>query len=109
MRHLDMWNKMTFVHFPSRRFDCHKCGQPFTEQLEWIDKHHRKTLAFEQYVYQRCKKTLKSTVAEEEWLHQDTVKEIFNRQAKQASARHQRPQVRVLGIDEIALKKRHKQ
>lgn len=109
VRHLDIWEMMTFVHFPSRRFDCDECGKPFTEQLKWIDEHRRQTRSFELYICQRCKRTAKTNVADEEWLHPETVKTIFNRWAKRAEEKHRRPKVRVLGIDEIALKKRHKQ
>lgn len=109
VRHLDIWERVTFVHFPSRRFDCAKCGKPFTEQLAWIDGHRRQTRPFEQHIHQRCRWTAKSSVAEEEWLHPETVKTIFNRWTKRAEKKRQRPKVRLLGIDEIALKKRHKQ
>jgi transposase len=43
------------------------------------------------------------------WLHEATVKAIFKRWAKHTTRRQGTPRVRVLGIDEIALKKRHKQ
>ena len=109
VRHLKVWEMVTFVHFPSRRFDCDKSEKPFTEQLEWIDEYRRQTRSLELCIYQRCKKTAKANVADEEGLHPETVKNIFNRWAKQAEEKHQRPKVRVLGIDEIALKKRHKQ
>ncbi len=33
IRHLDIWGKPTYVHFPSRRFDCPHCKKPFTESL----------------------------------------------------------------------------
>lgn len=48
-------------------------------------------------------------MAEEEWLDQDTVKGIFKRWAKKVTKAQRREMVRVLGIDEISLKKRHKQ
>ena len=109
VRHLDVWDKVTFVHFPSRRFDCDKCEKPFTEQLSWIDEYRRQTCAFEHHIYQRCKQTARATVANEEWLHQETVKTIFLRWAERSEEKKQRPKVRVLGIDEISLKKRHQQ
>jgi transposase len=31
VRHLDIWGKMTLLHFPSRRFGCDKCKTPFTD------------------------------------------------------------------------------
>jgi transposase len=37
VRHLDIWGKTTYVHFPARRFDCEHCHKPFTETLSWIE------------------------------------------------------------------------
>ena len=28
IRHLDIWGKATYVHFPARRFDCKRCKKP---------------------------------------------------------------------------------
>lgn len=109
VRDLDFGTWRVFIHFISRRFGCDKCGRPFTERLASIDPHRRQTRRFEQYVYQRCLSSTRKAVAEEEWLDQDTVKEIFKRWARRLTAAQRRPQVHILGIDEIALKKRHKQ
>ncbi|MBA7680712.1 hypothetical protein ES703_89033 [subsurface metagenome] len=104
VRHLDIWGKITFLHFPGRRFDCEGCGKPFTEQLSWIEKNRRQTEDFELRIYQRCKKEDQSTVAREERLHPITVNEIFKRWAKRAARNRENPRIRVLGIDEITLK-----
>jgi len=60
-------------------------------------------------VYQRCLSSSHKAVAEALWLDQATVGGIFKRWAKKAVQAQRWQQVRVLGIDEIALKKRHKQ
>ena len=109
VRDLDIWGKCTFLHFLSRRFDCAHCGRPFTEALVCIDPQRRQTRRFEQSIYRRCLGSTVKAVAHEAWLHEATVKEIFKRQAKHTTGHSERPRVRVLGIDEISLKKRHKQ
>lgn len=109
VRHLDVWGKVTFVHFPARRFDCDRCGKPFTEELQWIESNRRQTRAFEAHIYQRCQKSDHAAVAAAERLHPETVKEVFYRLAKRAERRQVRPSVRWLGIDEISLKKGHRQ
>lgn len=104
------WGKWrVFIHFVSRRFECDKCGRPFTERLASIDWRRRQTRRLEQHIYQRCLSSTRKAVAEEEWLDQDTVKGIFTRWAKKVTQAQRREVVRVLGIDEISLKKRHKQ
>lgn len=109
IRHMDVWGKVTFVHFFSRRFDCKECGKSFTEQLEWIEENRRQSRDFELYIYSRCKKSEQTTVGREEWLHPATVKEIFEKIGKTVVEGHKRPMVQVLGIDEISFKKRYQQ
>ena len=111
VRHLDIWGMKTLMHFPQRRFDCGVCGKPFTENLEWIGPKRRQTNVFEVHVYERVKnKTPRKQVALQERLHEATVLDIFKRQAKRAVRRtDDRRRVRVLGVDEISLRKRHKQ
>jgi len=110
VRHLDTWGMRTLVHFSQRRFDCDVCGKPFTESLEWIDPKRRQTRAFEERVYQRVKnKTPRKQVALQEGLSESTVLDIFEKQAKQAARRSDGRKVRILGVDEISLRKGHKQ
>jgi transposase len=109
VRHLDIWGMRTFVHFPQRRFDCEVCGKPFTETLEWIDPKRRQTRAYEAHIYQRVQKTPRKHVALQERLNESTVLDIFKKWAKEATRQPRRRGVRVLGVDEISLRKRHKQ
>ena len=109
VRHLDIWGMRTFVHFPQRRFDCEVCGKPFTETLGWIDPKRRQTRAYEAHIYQRVQKTPRKHVALQERLNESTVLDIFKKWAKEATRQPRRRGVRVLGVDEISLRKRHKQ
>jgi transposase len=109
IRHLDIWGKTTFVHFPMRRFDCGQCKKPFTEKLSWIESKRRTSTAYELHVYEQCKHTNQATVAEREGLHPETVKAIFQRWAKRAEKQHRRSRVHCLGVDEISLRKGHQQ
>ena len=109
VRHLDIWGMRTLVHFPQRRFDCDVCGKPFTENLEWIDAKRRQTNAFEMHIYERVKhKTPRKQVALQGGLNEATVLDIFKRQAKHATRQADDSRVRVLGVDEISLRKGHK-
>lgn len=100
----------TLVHFPYRRFDCEVCGRPFTENLEWIDPKRRQTNLFEIHIYERVKnKAPRKQVALQEGVHEATVMEIFKRRAQRAARKLGQRKVRVLGVDEISLRKGHKQ
>lgn len=109
VRDLAIWGKCTFLHFSRRRFKCEQCGQAFTERLSNIAPQRRQTRRFEQAIYRQCLDSSCKAVAQSQWLHEATVKEIFKRWAKHTERLRGPRQVRVLGIDEIAIKKRHKQ
>jgi transposase len=109
VRHLDIWGKKTFLHFLSRRFKCERCSKIYTEQLPFVEERRRQTTAFERHIYESCLSSNKKKVAQQVDLSQSTVRDIFNRFAKGKVHRSQDILTRVLGIDEISLKKRHKQ
>lgn len=110
VRHLDIWRMKTLVHLPRRRFDCEVCGKPFTENLEWIDAKRRQTNDFEIHIYECVKHKLpRKQVALQEGLHEATVLEIFKRQAKRAVRQVDSGLVSILGVDEISVRKGHKQ
>lgn len=108
VRDHDICGKRTFLHFRVRRFECPDCGLRFTEELATIGWRRRQTKRFEQLVYQQCLCSSKKETAEQFQLSQTTVAGIFMRWARRRAASERRP-VHVLGMDEIALKKRHKQ
>ena len=102
VRHLDLFCMATIIHFPQRRFGCSVCGKPFTEQLEWIDKKRRQTRAFEDYIYERIKKTPRKHVVAQEGLDESTVLDIFKKKAREVRRNLHRGPARVLGVDEIS-------
>ena len=109
IRHLDIWGKATYVHFPGRRFDCEGCQKPFTETLSWVESRRRESTAYELHIYEQCKDTDQAAVAQREGLHPETVKGIFQRWARRAEKQAEYGVVACLGVDEISLRKGHKQ
>lgn len=109
VRHLDIWGKRTFLHFLSRRFICGHCGKEFTEELPFVDSSRRQSNGFELHIYKSCLGSNRKKVAQREGLSQSTVKEIFNRWVRPGVTKSGAVLTRVLGIDEISLKKRHRQ
>jgi transposase len=109
-RHLDLFEMRAIIHFKQRRFDCLVCGKPFTEQLDWIDKQRRHSCAFEEYIYERVKKTPRKHVALQEGLSESTVLDIFKRKVKKIRRQlNHHGSVRALGVDEISVCKHYKQ
>jgi len=109
IRHLDVWGKRTFLHFLARRFRCEQCGRTFAEELPFVDSHRRQSTVFEKHVHQSCLASTCKAVAVREALSHSTTREIFNRWAALKEKASVAGATRVLGIDEISLKKRHKQ
>lgn len=109
VRDCDVWGKRTFLHFQTRRFECPECGHRFTEELQAIAWRRRQTIRFEQQVYEACLGSSKKGTAETFQLSDTTVTCIFKRWVKKQRKGKRFGLVRVLGIDEISLKKRHKQ
>lgn len=109
VRDCDVWGKRTFLHFQIRRFECPACGHRFTEELKDIAWRRRQTIRFERQVYEACLGSNKKRIADLFHLSYTTVDNIFKRWAKKQRKGKQFGLVKVLGIDEISVKKRHKQ
>jgi len=109
VRDLDAWERRVFLHFAIRRFECPACHHRFYERLQVVNPQRRHTCRFEKEVYNRCLESSKKAVAEALILGYSTVDGIFKRLANQKQSRQHNNLVRVLGMDEIAIKKRHKQ
>ncbi len=109
VRDLDWGEKRVFLHFEIRRFECAECGQRFTEEVRAVGWRRHQTVRFEQALYQCWLERSKTAVAKAFHLSYSTVDEIFKRYARPQARRSQWGTVRKLGIDEIAIKKRHKQ
>lgn len=109
VRDVSLFGKRVRLYFASRRFDCGSCQRPFTECLPSMTRRRRQTRRYEEFVYRQCLVSARKAVARQERLSESTVKDIFIKWAKKATQNQKYHRVRVLGIDELALKKRHKQ
>lgn len=109
VRDLDMSQHRTFLHFSSRIFSCQECQNTFAERLQSIGFRDRHTKRFREKVYERSLDSTRKSVAAEMWLDPSTVKTIFLSLAAEKLSKEHRKNVRKLAMDEISLKKRHKQ
>lgn len=109
IRHTEVWGKPTFLHFLSRRFKCNECDRTFVEELPFVDSNRRQSVPFEAHVYQACVSNTIKSVAKLEGLSPSTVKAIFNYYSALNHTSIVSRTIRVLGIDELSIKKRHKQ
>lgn len=84
-----------------------KCGKVKSEKLDWIANNpfYTKRLTF--HVGRRCRSSSISDVAKELHLDWKTVKDLEKQYMQEQLRRSGKPRPRVIGIDEIAVRKGH--
>lgn len=96
------------LDYVRRRFKCHQCKKPFTEQLATVSL-GRYTVRYEHYIFEQYRQATITEIAYQENLGYKAAQGIFYRQAEARVAQSKVQAVRRLGVDEISLKKGHQQ
>lgn len=109
VRDMAMWGMQCYLEFTIRRFECNHCDDVFTERLDSIRFNSLYTRRYEAYVFDQVRATDIRTVYRQEGLGEKAVTGIFEREVERRLFEETRPPVRVLGVDEISLKKHHGQ
>jgi transposase len=78
-----------------------------SERLDWLADNPLYTKRFAFYVGRRCRESTVRAIAEELHLHWHTVKELDKQYMREQLRRASCPAPRVIGVDEIAVGKRH--
>lgn len=107
VRDLPCFDKVTYLQVPRRQFYCRHCQKYFTEKLPWIESKRRHTLRYEKNIFERVKSSNIAQVASDEGLSYDEIQGIFNHWASNL-ADQQWLGVRRISLDEIAMRKGHK-
>lgn len=95
------------IEFERWRVRCPKCRAVFVEQLDWLAKNPRHTQRFAMHVGALCREMTNKAVAELEHLHDSTVKDLDKIYMRRQIALAGKPAPRVIGVDEIAIRKGH--
>lgn len=110
IRDLSITGKEVYLYLKQRQFYCSDCDRHFTERFSFVESSKTMTKRYENYVYQLCKHTTLQKVSAQENIVWSTLDEIFERYSELELNEHRDElKVRVLGMDEFALKKGHKQ
>jgi len=96
------------LEFEVRRVFCKKCGKVKMEKLPWISENGRYTKRFAFFIGRKCRTMTVKDVAKEQRLDWHTVKEIDKQYMTEQLRRAGFPGPKVIGIDEIAVRKGHK-
>ena len=90
-----------------RRVDCRSCAQVKRERLSFLADNTHYTERFAYYVGRRCTAATIQDVAKELHLDWHAVKDLEKQYMRAQLARAGTPGPKVIGIDEISIKKRH--
>jgi transposase len=90
-----------------RRIACGRCGAVKQERLEFLADNPFYTKRFAFYVGRRCRASPIKDIAEELHLDWHTVKDLEKQYMREQLRRLGTPGPRVIGVDEVSIKKRH--
>jgi len=96
-----------YLEFEIRRVFCRSCAKVKREQLAFLADNPFYTKRFAYYVGRRCRTATIKDVAKELKLDWHTVKELDKQYMKAQIARTGKPKPKVIGIDEVSIRKGH--
>ena len=96
-----------YLEFDVRRVLCELSGKVKREELDFLADNPLYTKRFAYFVGRRCRQATIKDVASELNLHWETVKELEKQYMAAQLARAGTPGPKVIGIDEIAIRKGH--
>ncbi len=102
-----MTGRVVYLHFEKARVRC--CGrQPELEHLPWVEKSSQQTVRLKWSIYEECKHSPVKAVAARHNLSWGTVKSIDKELIELRLSKRTLSGLRRLGIDEVAMAKRHR-
>ena len=109
LRDLSISGKKVLLRFTVRQFVCKDCNRHFHERHEFVAKNRTMTQRYEDFIYYRCQGVELRHVCLQEDICWTSVRDIFQRGAERdIASRGLFSEVSHLGVDEIALRKGHK-
>jgi transposase len=107
VRDLSCGDTRIYLELDVRRILCRRCGQVKREGLEFLADNTHFTKRFAYFVGRRCRQATVKDVAKELNLDWDAVKELDKQYMGAQLKRAGKPGPKVIGIDEIAIRKGH--
>jgi len=110
LRHLSILGRKVYIRIRPERYQCTHCsGNPTTTQkLQWYEPRSPHTIAYEEHVLRELVGSTVSDVCIKEDLGYEAVMGIIQRHIKTEVEWSEIERLDVIGIDEISLKKGHK-
>lgn len=110
LRHLPILGKRVYIRIKPTRYVCINCndGPTTTEQAEWYNRRSKFTKAYEEYLMLTLINSTVSDVTMKEGVSCESVDGALDRQIEKEVNWDECNKLELLGLDEIALKKGHK-
>jgi transposase len=105
---LSCGDKRVYLEVALRRVECRSCAKVKQEKLDWLADNPFYTKRFAFFVGRRCRASTIKDVAKELHLDWHTVKELEKQYMQEQLRRQGAPRPKVIGIDEISIKKGHR-
>lgn len=108
IRDFPITGKEVYLHLSQRQFFCPDCDRYFNERFSFVAPQRAMTGRYERYVYECCKASTIQKISAQENLVWSTVNEICQRGARKELQERTFSTVKVVGMDEFAIKKGHR-
>jgi transposase len=108
-RDVSVFGLCSYLEYEHRRFGCEQCKKPFTEPVVDIEVGRRYTARYERYIYEQYRENSIQEIHRLEGIGYKAAEGIFYRQAQADLENQGLCLVKRLGVDEISMKKRHRQ
>jgi transposase len=110
VRHLPVFGRLTYLRYRPKRFSCEICaGHPTTtEHLDWVNSNSPHTMAYDQHVLLGLVNSTIEDVSVKEQLNYPSVLGVVERCIRASVDWSAYSILGVVGLDEIALKKGHR-
>ena len=110
VRHLPVFGQSVFIEFRPKRYRCDHCeGKPTTTQrVSWHELRSPNTKPYEQWVLRLLRNSTVVDVSRELDISEETVTGVINRWMSTEVNWEQFDRIEIVGIDEIALKRGHR-
>lgn len=110
LRHLPVLGHQVYIRIIPVRYQCEYCDDKTTttEQASWYSRRSKFTKAYEDYLMKTLINSTLTDVSRKEDVTYDDVEGVLNRQIEREVNWDNFDKITLLGLDEIALKKGHK-
>jgi transposase len=110
IRHLPVFGRPSFLRYRPKRYQCQDCeGRPTTtEKLDWRDANSPHSFAYDNHILLQLVNSTVEDVSVKEGLPYESVAGALERRIESRTDWTGMADIEVLGLDEIALKKGHR-